>query len=220
MLGAQQPQGNDRVRTGLADRLQEKIAGVGLIAGALLWAPTTIFEYSSEEMLFWAGLVGLVVYILLIPGLLGVARLLRQRAPRLSVVAGLLATVGCVAAAGFQMAVWYEWAAREAGTPEAIMTAIMETTEERVFPFLVIFSIQFPISLLTLGVGLFRTGAAPTWVAALLGIGAIAFPVGHIGSIQIVQHLSESLLLVPLVWLGLRFLRGLHVQGSNVPNTA
>lgn len=192
--------------TALADRLQEKVAGVCLIAGALLWAPTTHFDYSGG--LFWAGVFGLVIYILFVPGLLRIARLLRQRAPRLSVVAGLLIAAGCVAGASFQTALLHEWAARTAGTPEAMLAAIMEVTEGRVFPVLVIFSIQFPISLLTLGVGLFRTRTAPTWVAVLLAIGAVVFPVGHIGGIQLLQHLAEVILLVPLVWLGLRFLRG------------
>ena len=156
---------------------------------------------------------------MLIPGLLGIARLLRQPAPRLSVVAGLLATFGCVAGASFQTALLHEWAARAAGTPEALMAAIMEVTEGRVFPVLVILGIQFPISLLPLSIGLFRTGVAPTWVAVLLGVGAVAFPVGHIGSLQLVQHLAETVLLIPLVWLGLRFLTGATPHGVAVPGT-
>lgn len=192
--------------TALADRLQEKVAGVCLIVGALLWAPTTHFEYSGE--LFRGGFFGLVVYILFVPGLLGIARLLRRPSPRLSVVVGLLIAAGCVAGASFQTAMLHEWAARTAGTPEAMMVGIMEVTEGRVFPVLVIFSGLFPISLLTLSVGLFRTRTTPIWVALLLAIGAVIFPVGHIGGIQLVQHLVEVILLVPLVWLGLRFLRG------------
>jgi len=89
--------------TMLADRLQEKVAGVCLIVGVLLWPPTTFFEY-SQGLIFWAGAVGLLLFALLVPGLLGVARQLRQGAPRLSVVAGLLATSGCVSGATFQTA--------------------------------------------------------------------------------------------------------------------
>ena len=126
--------------TMLADRLQDKVAGVCLIAGALLMVPTTYFEY-TQGMLFGAGSLGLLLYTLLIPGLLGVARLLRQGAPRLSVIAGLLATLGCVGGTTFQVALLHEWAARTAGTPEAQMTAILNVTEERVFPILVIFGL-------------------------------------------------------------------------------
>jgi hypothetical protein len=205
--------------TTLADRLQEKVAGVCLIVGALLLAPATYFEY-SQGLIFWSGAIGLLLFALLVPGLLGVARLLRQGAPRLSVGAGLMATSGCVSGATFQTALLHEWAARTAGTPEALMAAIMEITEGQVFPVLVILGILFPISLLTLSAGLFRTGVVPTWVAALLGIGAIAFPVGHIGSIQLVQHLAETVLLVPLVWLGLHSLTWATPRGVAVPATA
>ena len=192
--------------TALADRLQEKVVGACLIAGALLLAPATQFEYSGGH--FWAGVFGLVIYILFVPGLLGIARLLRQPSPRLSVVAGLLVAAGCVGGASFQAAMLHEWAARTAGAPEAMVAAIMEVTEGRVFPVLVIFGIQFPIALLTLSVGLFRTRTAPTWVAALLGIAAILWPIGHIGTILLVSHLAHAFALVPLVWLSLRFLRG------------
>jgi hypothetical protein len=203
----------------LANRLQEKIAGVCLIAGVLLMAPVTFCEYAQGTR-FMAGALGLFLYALLLPGLLGVARLLREAAPRLSVVAGLLATFGCVSGATFQTAILHEWAARAAGTPEAQVTAIMAVTEERVFPVLVTLGILFPVSLVTLGVGLLRTGAAPGWAAALLVIGAIAFPVGHIGSIQLVSHAAETLMLIPLIWIGLRFLTSPSTRGVTVPAMA
>lgn len=205
--------------TMLADRLQEKVAGVCLIAGALLLAPTTYFDYAQGE-LFAAGALGYFLYALILPGLLGVARLLRGRAPRLSVVSGLLAILGCVGGATFQTALLHEWAARAAGTPEALMATILDTTESRIFPLLVSLGILFPIALLTLAIGLLRTGAVPTWAAALLIVGALAFPVGHIGSIQVVQHAADTLLLVPLAWIGLRFLSASAPQGVVIPATA
>jgi hypothetical protein len=100
-----------------------------------------------------------------------------------------------------------------------MVTAIMEVTEERVFPVLVTFGILFPISLLTLGVGLFRTGVTPKWVAALLGIGAILFPLGHIGSMQIVTHVAETLLLIPMLWIGWHYLAQTKPSRSAVPAT-
>lgn len=191
----------------LADRLQEKVAGAGLIVGALLMTPSTIFEY-REGMLFWAGLVGVVAYICLVPGLLGIARLLRRDAPRLSVVGGLLATIGAVGGAIFYAAPMFEWAEREAGTPEAMMVAINEVVEGQVFPVLVLFSILFPISLVMLSVGLFRTSVVPKWVAALLGVGAISFPFGHIGESQTISHIAELILFVPMIWIGWHHLTG------------
>ena len=99
------------------------------------------------------------------------------------------------------------------------MAAIMEVTEGRVFPVLVSFGLLFPVSPLTFGVGLFRTGAAPTWVAALLGIDAIIFPLGHIGIMQLITHLAESLLLIPVLWIGLRYPTGASPKDFAVPAT-
>lgn len=205
--------------TTLADRLQEQAAGVCLIAATLLMAASTFFEF-AEGMLFAAGLVGMLAYLCFIPALLGIARLLRRRTPRLAVFIGLLATVGCVGAVTFETAMLHEWAARTAGTPEATLAAITEVVEGRLYPVLVIFSIQFPISLLILSVGLFRAGVAPTWAALLLGSGALIFPVGHIGSLQPIMHLADLLLGVPLIWTALRYLTSATPQGAAVPATA
>lgn len=204
--------------TPLADRLQEKVAGVCLIAGPLLMMPNTFFEY-RDGMLFWAGFLGVLAYICLVPAVLGIARLLRERAPRLSVFGGLLATVGTVGAVNFSTALLFEWAEREAGTPEAMMAAINEVVEGRLFPVLVIFSIFFPISLLLLSVGLFRTDVVPRWVAVVLGIGALAFPAGHIGQSELISHLAEFLLLVPMAWIGLRYLTSAKPSSIAVPAT-
>jgi hypothetical protein len=198
--------------TALADRLQEKVAGVCLIVGALLMTPNTFFEY-REGTLFWAGVVGVVAYVCLVPGLVGVARLLREPAPRLSVFGGLLVTIGTVAGAVFSAAPLFEWAEREAGTPEAMIVAITEVLEGQVFPVLVTFGALFPISLVLLSVGLFRTGVVPKWVAAMLGVGAIVFPAGHIGESELITHVAEFVLLVPMLWIGLRSLTDAKPSG-------
>ena len=151
---------------------------------------------------------------------MGIARLLRQRAPRLSVFGGLLATAGCVGGVTFETAMLHEWAERAAGTPEAMMLAITEVVEGRVFPVLVLFGIQFPLSLLVLSVGLLRTSVVPKWVVALLGIGALLFPFGHIGSIEVVMHLADLLLLVPLTWIGLRYLASAAPTSVTMPVVA
>ena len=204
--------------TPLADRLEAKVAGVCLILAPLLMVPNTFFEY-REGRLFWAGYLGVLAYTCLVPGLLGIARLLRRRAPRLSVVGGLLATVGTVYGAVFSAALLFAWAERAAGTPEATAVAINEVVEGRLFPALIPFGILFPVSLLLLGVGLFRTGVVPKWVGALLAIGAVLFPVGHIGESQLASHLAELLLLVPMVWLGLRSLADAEPARVAVPAT-
>lgn len=205
--------------TATADRLQEKVSGVFLIAGSLLMAASTFLEF-ADGMLFSAGFIGMLAYLCLIPATLGIARLFRQSAPRLSVFGGLLTTIGCVGGTTFETAILHEWAERTAGTPEATLLAITEVVEGRLFPILVLFGIQFPISLLVLSVGLFRTGAVPRWAPVLLGSGAVLYPLGHIGSIEPVMHLADLLLVVPMTWIGLRYLTSATLQGRAVTAAA
>lgn len=204
--------------TMLAERLQEQVAGVCLIAGSLLMAASTFLEF-AEGTRFAAGFVGVLAYLCFIPALLGIARLLRERAPRLSVVGTLVAICGCGGGVAFEAAILHEWAARAAGLPEAQVAALLEIVKGRVFPALLIFGIQFSLSLLVLGVGLVKTAVVPKWVPALIVCGALLFPLGHIGRIEPIMHLADFLLVVPMIWLGLRALSGATPQGRAVPAT-
>ena len=188
-----------------ADQLQQKIAGVCLIVAPLLMIVSSFLEYQTDN-LFAAGIIGVVAYTLFIPALQGVARLLRADAPHLSVVGGLIATIGGAGAVIMEAALLFEWAEREAGVPEQLMLAITDVVEGRIFPVVIIFSILFPGSLLALGIGLFRTNIVPKWTGILLALGAVIFPFGRILTMQSVTHLTELLLVGPLIWIGLRAL--------------
>jgi hypothetical protein len=57
-------------------------------------------------------------------------------------------------------------------------------------------------------------------VAVLLGIGAIAFPLGRVPEIQALLHLSDLLLFIPLAWIGLRYLTDATPSRVAVPAAA
>jgi hypothetical protein len=62
----------------------------------------------------------------------------------------------------------------------------------------------FPLSLLVLGVNLSRRKVIPLWTGILICLGALAFPVSRISRIEMVAHLSDLLLAIPVAHLGLR----------------
>jgi len=64
----------------------------------------------------------------------------------------------------------------------------------------------FPLSLLVLGINLFRTKVVSTWIGIFLCIGAIAFPVSRIPRIEWIAHVADFLLLVPTVAIGITLL--------------
>jgi hypothetical protein len=143
---------------------------------------------------------------LFIPAVLGLADLLRQRAPRLAVFGGLTGILGYVGGINFATFDLYTWSARVAGADEATVRTIIGVSESQLLPALNLPGITGPLTLMILSIGLFRTGVVPTWVAVLLGIGALAFPMGRVPEIQLLLHLSDLLLFIPLAWIGFRYL--------------
>jgi hypothetical protein len=203
----------------LADRLQEKVWGVCLIVAPLMVAVSSAFRF-DEGTLYAAGLAQMYGAYLFIPAILGLTALLRERAPRLAVFGGLTGILGYVGGINFATFDLYTWAARAAGADDATVRAIIGVAENQLLPVLNIPGITGPLTLLALGIGLFRTGVVPKWVAVLLGIGAIAFPLGRVPEIQLLLHLSDLLLFIPLAWIGFRYLGKPEFGRAVVPASA
>lgn len=200
------------------DRLLEKVGGVCLIAAPLLSALSSPLRF-NEATLFSAGLTQMYACILFIPAILALARLLRHAAPRLAIGGGLIGIVGSVGGVNFASVLLYEWAARTAGADETTIRATTEFVQSGLWPALSLPTIMFPISFLILSVGILRFGGVPKWVGGLLCAAAILFPLGRIPDIQALFHLSDLLLLIPLAWIGTRYLTGPTQQNVVIPAT-
>ena len=61
-----------------------------------------------------------------------------------------------------------------------------------------------PLSILLLGILFFKTKTTKPWVAVMIIIGAIAFPVSRISRNEWLAHISDILLLVPLLYLAIQ----------------
>ena len=64
----------------------------------------------------------------------------------------------------------------------------------------------FPLSLLVLSVHLVRKKVIVVWLGILLGLGAIAFPVSRIPRIEILAHIADLLLAIPIIQIGYQFI--------------
>jgi hypothetical protein len=202
-----------------ADQLQEKVWGVCLIAAPLLVAASSMLRF-NESTLYAAGLTQMYGAFLFIPAVLGLAAQLKHRAPRLAVFGGLAGVLGFVGGINFATVDLYKWAARTAGADDATVRAIVGVTENQLWPALNLPGVIGPLTLLILSIGLFRTGVVPKWAALLLGFGAIAFPMGRVPEIQALLILSDLLLLIPLAWIGFRYLSEPLSSRAVVPATA
>lgn len=203
----------------LADRYWEKIGGICLIAAPLTMAISSPLWF-NDAALVWAGVIQMYAAILYIPAIFALARLVSQAAPRLAVLGGLAGLLGCVGAINFGTFGAYLWAAGEAGADAATLSAIEQIANEQLILVLNLIGLAFPLTFIILSVGLFLTGVAPRWVAVLLGISAICFPLGRIPDVQILYHVSDVLMFIPLGWIGLRTLIIPVPSRAAVPATA
>lgn len=188
-----------------ADDLQRKLWGACLIAAPLLLAASTPLRFNSET-LFGAALIQMFAFALFIPAVLGIAHLLWERSPHLAVFGGALAIFGCVGGINYSTTILYQWVAGVEGVGKTSIATINDTIEGHLWSALSLPGLTFPLMLLVLSIGLFWTNVVPRWGAVLLGLGAIAFPIGRAPDIQLFYHLSDLLLLISLGWIGLRYM--------------
>ncbi|WP_316811277.1 hypothetical protein [Pedobacter heparinus] len=74
---------------------------------------------------------------------------------------------------------------------------------------LVFFAIgpAFPLSILLLGINLYRKKLSRRWIALLLILGAISFPPSRVSRVEVLMHLCDLLLFIPMVAIGLKMIK-------------
>jgi hypothetical protein len=72
----------------------------------------------------------------------------------------------------------------------------------------------FPLSFLAFGIMFGVRKIGPWWIALLLSLGGISFPVSRILRIEWVAHVSDLLLFIPVCIISLAFIRGTGIHNK------
>jgi hypothetical protein len=201
-----------------ARNFSRTLAGIGLIAGPALfvisqivspaWADDTaeyLAEIADDEGLYLlSALLFLIGGMLLIPGMLGVIKLMRRgRKVTLGQVGAFLLAFGAIATAGFYVISVIEIAMVDEAASRPEMIELSDRAEESggAFAFfLPYFFIGLVLGSILLGIAMIRSSVAPTWAGAALILSVIVLFVG--GESQVVAIIGEALFLAALVPLG------------------
>lgn len=146
-----------------------------------------------------------------VPALLGAARLLQEKRPRLAFWAAVFALIGGMSQLAEHRALLYVALLRQLGlevywnTPQSVAPPLF---------FWAVTVLLWMIALIQLGIGVWRTGVLPKWVGALLAGAAVAFFLaqGPTGSDPIIAPIGLAvtnlcfLLAFPMV--GMKLWRG------------
>jgi hypothetical protein len=128
------------------------------------------FRSISWTLLLWLS------FLCFVPALAGLAIAVQQRAPLLGLIGGIVVLIGTMAGAGMQACFRTFILLQHGGQDSAV--AFLRT--QSVMPITTQMpGLGFPVGLLILAAGIWRSRIAPAWVAGVLALGAVLFPIGH-----------------------------------------
>ncbi|MEE6263479.1 hypothetical protein [Plantactinospora sonchi] len=174
-----------------------------LILGPTLNLLATFF-WESDSQGSTAGTLSALSVACWLIGLLGLYDRLRATAPRYVAVAVPLTVFATLGGISFGVQSVHE-ALFDVSHARAV-----ELLDQHQFAATTLFWTAgplFPLVLFALGAVLARLRAAPLPVAALLCLGALAFPLSRITREASIAHVADLLLLLPFLYLGVRALR-------------
>ena len=170
------------------------------------------------ERFYASNLIGMIAVVLLVPAVLGLMHMLRERRVAYGHVGGGLALVGLLATAasiGIGFAVWRM--AHGAVTPAEV--AAVDELNNVAGVVLPVYVLGFGLALgfVVLASGLWLARAVDWWMAAFIGIGAVlvnlAFPLGELA----LAIVGSALLVVGLGAVGLMVLRETDAEWEHTP---
>jgi hypothetical protein len=194
-------------------RIERTFYGICLTTAPILLGISTFF-WQGHDIGITGGTLQVYSFVAWIPAMFGLLALLRPKMPRLATWGMLMATFACIGGVDFGMEGVLSGAFAKAGATADMASAVpgaLGVSMALLFPVPGLF---FPLTLLVVGIALMRTRTIPAWVAVVLCVAAIGFPVGRIPRIEPIAHLTDLLLLVSLGWIGSRYL------GAGTPATA
>jgi hypothetical protein len=153
---------------------------------------------------YWFILLGLVGTVLLVPAVLGLMHMLRERAPSWGYIGGGLALLGTFLGLVDWGSELVKWQMASSGADRAQMTALLkrfDDTAGSALP-LQLSGLAVLVGLVLLAVGLYRIRAVPSWTAFGLAAGIILNLAGFVANSVALLIIGAAILLAALGWIG------------------
>jgi hypothetical protein len=174
----------------------------------------------AENLDAWyaAHLIALVSIVLVVPAVLGLMHMLRERQVALGHVGGGLALIGLLAFVGIVAMELVMWELVSQGDRAAAVTLLQGLNESAgiLIPFAFV-SFGFSIGMALLSVGLYRARAVQSWVAVCVGVGAILFGFGIATAMNWLTIVAAAFLVVGLGSIGRMVLRETDEAWEHTP---
>jgi hypothetical protein len=182
--------------------VDSKSLGSSMIMAPFIFGAST-FYWKNGEYGITGGTILVLSMVFWIPAFIGLFEFLKDKMPTYTSIGFLIATYGCISGVCFGMVGVFSEAFEI--SHDAYLGEV--ANQPLAFNLLLMWSGPlFPMSLLVLGVNLFRKKVVPSWSAVMICIGALAFPLSRIPRIEVVAHIADLLLAIPLSYIGSQYL--------------
>jgi len=164
-------------------------------------------------------ILGLVSAIVLVPALLGLMHMLRERAPGWGYIGGGLMMLGNLLSIGDWMGNFVQWQMAAPSADREQMTALLirlDDTPGSALP-LQLSGFAFMLGTAVLAIGLYRARTVPAWIAPALVIGIVANLAGFLASSVPLLIASSAVLLAALGWTGTVLLTDSDARREHTP---
>jgi hypothetical protein len=184
------------------------VAGVCLIIGQLLHTLSTFYWDVNGRHLINGSVMVILAMSFWAVGFVGLFNLFREKNPWYARLGLWYAFYGCLGGIGFGF--------------EGLYSVIFQVekigmTAYEKFPLqmnLVLYwaGPAFPLTLLIMGILLMVRKIAPWWIGLMIAAGAIVFPVSRVTRIPSVAHIADIVLLIPIVFISVNFIRDKQIS--------
>jgi hypothetical protein len=200
------------------NQFEKALAGACLVLAPLFLVASAAFSpaIKSDEgaqlaviaqhpdRFYLSGALGLVSAVLLVPALLGLTQMLRERAPGWGYFGVGLMMLGNLLSVGDWMSNFVQWQMAVPNADRAEMTALLTRLDETAGSALPlqISGFAFLVGTAAVAIGLFRSRAVPAWSALGLVVGIVLNLAGFVvGSVPLLV-VGAVVLFIAMGWIG------------------
>ena len=215
-----------------AHHSRKMVAGACMVVAPVFLLVATVIHPASDmdeatqvatiadnlDAWYLAHLLALLAIVLMVPALLGLMHMLRERQVTLGHVGGGLAMLGLLAFVGIvamELVTWQLVGDGETAAAVSLLTGLSESAGILI-PF-ALTSFGFAIGMALLAVGLYRARVVQSWMAVCVGAGSILFGFGVATAMNWLAIVAAAFLVVGLGSIGRVVLRETDEAWEHTP---
>jgi hypothetical protein len=187
--------------------IHQKFSGVSMILAPIVFGASTFFWHKGEYGITGSTLI-ILATVFWVPAFYALFDLLKQMMPYYYNVGLVLAIYGCIAGgSGFGFLGYFSsvFQISHAGYLGALSHHPLSANLLLFWP-----GPLFPLSIIILGTQLIRKKRINTWVGVLFILSGICFPLSRIPRNEMLAHVADMLLALPMIYTGYQFLQKKH----------